>query len=117
MNEDIDVFLHPIQKLKNFNSIVYRIKIIRMTNIAELYLQLLIPDNNVVTQATAAILEIYQNENSILQILEILKSNSNSFIRRQAAIGLKTILHNFWYGYSTSSSAEGIVNEIIACFS
>ncbi|KAK8891069.1 hypothetical protein M9Y10_028274 [Tritrichomonas musculus] len=84
-----------------------------MTNIADLYLQALIPDNNTVAQATSALLEKYNDANSIFQVLEILQSNSNPLIRRQAAIGLKTILHNFWYGYSKTPSAQNIIDSII----
>lgn len=105
---------HLFQKLKNFNSIVYKI-IIRMTNIAELYQQLLIPDNKVIEQTTKALLEKYQDADSISEILEALKDDKKPVVRRHAAIGLKTILHNFWYGYSSSSSAEDIINEIISC--
>ena len=83
-----------------------------MTNIADLYLQALIPDNNTVAQATSALLEKYNDANSIFQVLEILQSNSNPLIRRQAAIGLKTILHNFWYKYCQTTLAESIITEI-----
>mgnify|MGYP001058873464 CR=1 FL=1 len=84
-----------------------------MTSIADLYLQILVPDNKVVEEATKLIQEKYQDTSSIFEIIEILKTNENPSIRKQAAIGLKTILHNFWYGYSNDESAESILNEII----
>lgn len=84
-----------------------------MTNIAELYSSLLIPDNNVISQATQALLSLYQSPDTIMPILEILKNSDNAQIRQHAAIGLKRVLKNHWYGFCTTKYAQSIIDDII----
>ncbi|OHT02265.1 hypothetical protein TRFO_30628 [Tritrichomonas foetus] len=86
-----------------------------MTNIAEIYSLLKIPSNEAIARATDLLTQIYQDPNTIPQFIEILKSHPDPFVRQQATIGLKNLLHNFWHVYSRGDSAEQIIQGIIQC--
>ena len=82
-------------------------------NIADIYSQLRIPDNSIIANATETLTNLYQDPNVIFSVLEVLKSNPDPFIRRQSAVGLKTLLHNHWYIYCQNPSSKDIINEIL----
>ena len=63
------------------------------TNLAQLYIQYSEPSNNSNSQIWMEILEIYENPESILEIISILTSTDvNYIIRQYASVGLKMVI-------------------------
>lgn len=83
-----------------------------MSSISELYQRSLQP--SFVVEATAALLEIYKDPSNLGNILEIITSDPKPITRRQAAIGLRTMLNMHWDGLVAAGHADQIKTQILA---
>lgn len=80
-------------------------------NISELY-QLSLQTTGV-QQATATLLEIYKDPANFSAILETLMNDQNQITRRQAAIGLRTMLSMHWEDLVASGQADALKSQIL----
>ena len=88
-----------------------------MENICNLYQQSLIPNTEIVKEATDQLLSIYENPENISLIFQVINDSSDNTIKQSALTGLYKMMNAHWKSaYNGNQNGEAIKEHLLNLF-